>query len=176
MPSMRSRMDILVSEIGLDDPAVGGHGARGALGDLLPEGQHDDPVREGHDGPHVVLDEEDGDPPRVDGADEPDHGPDLARVGSEKPREQVEDGGLPGPVGSDEADHLAVGHGQVEPLHGEEASEALGEPAHLEQAQRAILHDRARRATKGAAPWGRKSTTAMRSEPYTIRWPPDQPV
>src|SRR5207249_5398206 len=73
-------------------------------------------------------------------------------------------------------DHLAVGHGQVEALHGEEASEALGEPAHLEQAQRAILHDRARRATKGAAPWGRKSTTAMRSEPYTIRWPPDQPV
>src|SRR5438309_594561 len=155
MPSMRSRMDILVSEIGLDDPAVGGHGARGALGDLLPEGQHDDPVREGHDGPHVVLDEEDGDPPRVDGADEPDHGLDL---------------------GGDEADHHAVGHGQVEPLHGEEASEALGEPAHLEQAQRAILHDRARRATKGAAPWGRKSTTAMRSEPYTIRWPPDQPV
>src|SRR6266404_2398058 len=65
MPSMRSRMDILVSEIGLDDPAVGGHDARGALRDLLPEGQHDDPVREGHDGPHVVLDEEDGDPPAL---------------------------------------------------------------------------------------------------------------
>src|SRR5437867_5188469 len=146
-------------------------GQRGDL-DVVEHGE----PREGSHDLEGAREAEPADVVRLEPPEAPLAEPDLARVGSEKPREQVEDGGLPGPVGSDEADHLAVGHGQVEALHGEEASEALGEPAHLEQAQRAILHDRARRATKGAAPWGRKSTTAMRSEPYTIRWPPDQPV
>src|SRR5256885_10711405 len=93
-------------------------GQRGDL-DVVEHGE----PREGSHDLEGAREAEPADVVRLEPPEAPLAEPDLARVGSEKPREQVEDGGLPGPVGSDEADHLAVGHGQVEALHGEDASE-----------------------------------------------------
>src|SRR5713101_260909 len=285
MPSRRSRVDIFLPEIGLDDPTVGGDGAGRTLGDLLAERQHHDAVGERHDRPHVVLDEQHGHSARADGADEPDHGvdlgrvepghdfveqqqsrlrgerasqleplaigerqsrgglalpraepdalhdgprrieglphggvsgerrdpdilehgklrerpddlegarqpepadlmgleavepatgeADLARIGSEEPREQVEDGGLPRPVGPDHSQHLALGQRQVEPAHGLKPPEALREPRDLEEAHAGRFF--ASRTSAGYAPRGRNSTTEISRRPYTIRWTPLQP-
>src|SRR6266436_2908532 len=285
MPSRRSRVDIFLPEIGLDDPTVRGDGAGRTLGDLLAERQHHDAVGERHDRPHVVLDEQHGHSARADGADEPDHGvdlgrvepghdfveqqqsrlrgerarqlepltisereagrdvsrpraqpdalndgpsrsesvphggmadqgrdpdvvddgelrerpddlegarqpepadlmgleavepatgeADLARIGSEEPREQVEDGGLPRPVGPDHSQHLALGQRQVEPAHGLEPPEALAESRDLEEAHAGRFF--ASRTSAGYAPRGRNSTTEISRRPYTIRGTPLQP-
>src|SRR5438093_3123352 len=61
MPSSLRRMDILFPEVRLDDPAIGRHLARRARRYVLAEREHDDPMREGHDRAHVVLDQEHGD-------------------------------------------------------------------------------------------------------------------
>src|ERR671917_718581 len=51
------------AEVGFYDARVLAHLARRALGDLLAVIQHGYPVGDAHDHPHLVLDEEDGDPP-----------------------------------------------------------------------------------------------------------------
>src|SRR6266545_1171109 len=285
MPSRRSRVDIFLSKVGLDDPAVGGDGAWRTLSDLLAERQHHDAVGERHHGAHVVLDEQHGHSARVDGADQPDHGvdlgrvepghdfieqqqrrfrrerarqleplairerqpgcglarpcaqadalhdgprgiegvphggmadqsrdpdivddgelrewpddlegarqpepadlvgleaveaaageADLARVGSKEAREQVEDRGLPRPVGPDHPEHLALRHGQVENVYRPESAEALAEPRDLEEAHAGRFF--ASRRSAGYAPWGRNSTTPISRRPYTMRCTPLQP-
>src|SRR5215472_16123046 len=272
--SSLSRMDILFPEVGLDHPAIGSDLARRAGGDLLPEGQHDDAMRERHHRAHVVLDEQHGDATRVDGAHQADHGVDLrgveprhhlvkeeerrlraerarelealavgegepphalhhsprrlegmrhggvtrergdlhvvehgelrerahdlegarqaeaanlvgpepdqpvateadvAVVGEEEAGEQVENRGLPRSVRTDQPQHLALGHGEIEAADGEQSAEALLETRDFEKAH---ALRRTRRRSAGYAPWGRKSTTAMRSSPYTIRCAPVHP-
>src|SRR5690242_7939118 len=58
---------------------------------------------------------------------------DLAGVGGEEARQQVEGGGLAGAVRTDEPEHLAARHLEREIAHRLEASEALREPRDLEQ-------------------------------------------
>src|SRR5258705_534412 len=91
----------------------------------------------------------------------------LALVGAQESREEVEHRGLPCPVGSDEPQHLSLRHGEVEASHREQAPEALGESGAVEEAHAG--RPRRRRRSAGYAPCGRKSTTAIRSTPYTIR-------
>ena len=52
-------VDMLLAQVGLDHPRVAGDRRGRALGDLLAEGQHHDPVGERHHRPHVVLDQQD---------------------------------------------------------------------------------------------------------------------
>ena len=52
----------LLPQVGLDDLRVLGHLLRRALGDLAPEVEHDDLVRDPHHHRHVVLDEQDREP------------------------------------------------------------------------------------------------------------------
>src|SRR5215469_5788442 len=172
-------MDILFPEVGLDHPTVSSDLARRAGGDLLPEGQHDDAMRERHDRAHVVLDEKHGDATRVDGAHQADHGVDLRGVEprhhvveEEEAGEQVENRGLPRSVRTDQPQHLALGHGEIEAADGEQSAEALLETRDFEKAH---ALRRTRRRSAGYAPWGRNSTTVMRRSPYTIRCAPVHP-
>ncbi len=57
---------------------------------------------------------------------------DLARVVREVARDQVEEGRLPGAVGADDGAQVAVGHVQIHPVHGLEASEVLLQAHRLE--------------------------------------------
>src|SRR3954470_18966779 len=50
------------AEIRLDDPRILAHLSRRSLGDLLAVIQDGHPVRDAHNYPHLVLDEEDRDP------------------------------------------------------------------------------------------------------------------
>src|SRR6266542_1169057 len=278
-------MDILFSEVGLDDAAFGRDLAGRARRDLLAEREHDDPMGERHHRAHIVLDQEHGDTFRVDAGDqsyhcidlggiepghdlveqeqrwlggegareleplavgqgeptrsrfrpgaqpyaldhragggegrdhprlaceggyfhvvdhrelrkwahdlegsghaqeadlvrlEPDHVSPaevyLASVGAEESREQVEHRGLPRPIGADQSQHLSLGQGEIQPAHREQTTEALGEGGDVEKAHAG--RRRARRRSAGYAPWGKKSTTAIRSTPYTMRWRPFHP-
>src|SRR6266540_3570871 len=55
-----------------DDGRVTRHRRRRALGDLPPVVEDQDPVREGHDALHHVLDDDASDPPRPDAPDQVD--------------------------------------------------------------------------------------------------------
>ena len=57
----------------------------------------------------------------------------VARRGGVGAGDQVEGGALARAVGTDDAEDLAFLHLEVEIMHGGEAAEALGEPAHLEE-------------------------------------------
>src|SRR5947208_96064 len=102
---------------------------------------------------------------------------DLARVGRQEAREQVEGRRLACPVRADEPDHLALRQRQIEAGDGVDAAEVLAESARLEQ-----IHGvggarrRNNRASRGYAPSGRKSTTAISRSPYATRWAPCQPL
>src|SRR5262249_61891668 len=110
---------------------------------------------------------------RLEPREEPPREPDLAIIGDEETREQIEHRRLPRPVRSDQAKHLPLGHGEIEAAHGEEPAEPLPQPRDFEQAH---ARRRARRRTAGYAPWGRKRTTAIRRRTYTIRCTPVHPL
>jgi hypothetical protein len=91
---------------------------------------------------------------------------DLAGIGREEPGEEIERGRLAGAVRADETDHLAFGDVEVERGHGLDTTEALGDAARLEQAHGVVsVRRRNARASRGEAPSGRNSTTAMSSAP-----------
>ena len=61
-PQTSSNMIFFPPQIGFDDLGIVRHLRRSALSEFPAVIQHDDPVGEPHGHPHVVLDEEDGDP------------------------------------------------------------------------------------------------------------------
>ena len=67
-------------QVGGDDLRVVADLGRPALGDLPAELQHDDPVADAHDQPHVVLDEQHGDAGVADLADQVEQRRLLGRV------------------------------------------------------------------------------------------------
>src|SRR6185312_984982 len=69
-----------VAQIGFDDLRVLRDFGRHTLGQLLAEIEHDDAVRQAHDGLHQVLDDQDGDAAGADLADDADHVLDLGGV------------------------------------------------------------------------------------------------
>src|SRR5205823_3081312 len=112
---------------------------------------------------------------------------DIARVGPQKARQQVEDRRLARAVRADQPEHLALGHREVEPGHGVHAAEVLRETARLEQRRAHLL-------TWGAPRWpptppnarsapsesGRSSATRSLIVRTTVtwaapRWPPTPP-
>src|SRR5262249_8785303 len=91
---------------------------------------------------------------------------DIAGVRYQESREEIEDRRLAGTVGADEPEHLTPADLEVEPGHGLQAAEALGEAPRRPSAHRASPARRANaRRRRGYAPSGRKSTTAIRSTP-----------
>src|SRR5499425_2306310 len=97
---------------------------------------------------------------------------DVPVVGEKEAGEQVENRGLPRSVRTDQPQHLALGHGEIEAADGEQSAEVLLETRDFEKAH---ALRRTRRRSAGYAPWGRNSTTAMRRSPYTIRCAPVHP-
>ncbi len=135
---------------------------QGADADVLEDGH----AREGPDDLERPRQAELADRVRRKSDDGPAAEADVAGVRREKAREEIEDGGLAGAVGADEAQHLALGDRQVEPGHGVDASEALGQPPCLQETHRPAPVVRvSARFTRGYAPSGRKSTTAISSTP-----------
>ena len=70
---------------------------------------------------------------------------DRARVGAQVAGELADERRLAGAVGADDRQRLALGHVEVDAVGGDEAAEALGEPAHHEE----------RLSHRGAAPGSR---------------------
>src|SRR6185295_3321804 len=84
--------------------------------------------------------------------------------------DQVEHGGLAGPVGPDQADDLAGGDDEVETAHRDETPETLGESLDLEPGARGRAHATlpvaARRLRNHpTSPLGRNEMTRIRMSP-----------
>jgi hypothetical protein len=67
---------------------------RGALGDLLSEVQHHDPIRDVHDGGHVVLHQQQGDPAIADRANHLDGAHGLVVVHAGERLVEQQNGGV----------------------------------------------------------------------------------
>src|SRR5262249_15836116 len=118
MPSSVSKDDLL-SEIGVDHATIFGDGLRRALGDLLPVVEDHDALGQPHHGRHDVLDDDEPESLRVEGADEGDHLAQLRGVEAGHPLVEEEE---PRPRGE--------GARALEPLaepDGQRASRARGE-------------------------------------------------
>src|SRR5690606_25839443 len=89
---------------------------------------------------------------------------DRAGVGTDQPRELVEDGRLAGAVGADQADDLAGRHVEGNVIGGHQAAEALAQSAHREQ--RAHLRP-PRRRNSASSPRGCQITIAISTAPNT---------
>ena len=77
---LQSDRFIFSAQIGLDDLGVLLDFRRRTLGDLLPEVQDDDPVRNVHHGRHVMLDKQNGDAAVPDLSDDLDRPPGFVMV------------------------------------------------------------------------------------------------
>jgi hypothetical protein len=62
-----------------------------------------------------------------------------ALIGFEHSREDPHRGGLPGPVGTEEAEDRPRGHGEIDAIEGDHVAEPLLEPLDLD---RSVGHDR----------------------------------
>ena len=67
---------------------------------------------------------------------------DFAGVGTEEPRDEVEDGGLPGAVGADETDDLALADVKLEIVDHLQPAERFGDAAKLEERHRQTISTR----------------------------------
>ncbi len=93
---------------------------------------------------------------------------DAAAVGREDAGDEVEGGGLAGSVRADERDDAALGHGEAHAIDRLQATEALGEPAHLEQrghAHRRTAPMPSRARSHGHSPAGCNATIRSSAAP-----------
>ena len=147
--------------------------AAGAAGDLPAEhpaqiGLVDDRLDvglarlEGGDDAESLADREGGDESTglEDGTDAP--GPhrlarcdsqngSAARVGLGEAEDYVEGGGLAGPVGAEEGDNLAGGHGEIESVDGDDGAEGLAQTEHMDGGDGCGIGFGAHRGTTGRA-------------------------
>src|SRR5262249_29261263 len=94
---------------------------------------------------------------------------DPAGVDRDEPADQVDEGGLPRPVGADEGEHLTLRRLEVDVVDGVGLAEVLGELLGAEDAHAAALRGRhtSRRAVP-TIPAGRASTSTTSTTPSTI--------
>src|SRR5512138_366418 len=77
---LTSSKEVLLSQVGVHHPLVRRHLFRAALGDLLAVVEHEDPLGDGHDGRHDVLDHQEGDAAASDALERFEHVGQLRRI------------------------------------------------------------------------------------------------
>src|SRR5512137_2146513 len=105
---------VLVPQIGLDDFRIGNYFLRRPFHDFLAGVQHDDPVRDLHDGFHHVLDDHEGHPALTYLLDQLD---DLPQLHDREARHGLVEHQHPGLCGQGHRDlkALLVGDGELRP-------------------------------------------------------------